>query len=190
MKRAKDSNNYMRDKKNYIDKLETTKKNAYIHENENKIKNENKYGTQKDSMLITIGTEDRKNKLPPKEFTDESKMKAYNYGYYERGSVAIDGEITKGTYSEKELIEFGIYDCMYKIPLKYLKELLKHKAYEYGRNYQKGKETYDYTVSEGISFEEYIYSMELFFPEVKTEAFKEGFYQREKEILQNNKKSR
>lgn len=184
------THNYIRDLKNRMRKFDEEKKYALIHENKNKIENENKYGKQKDAELINIGKKDRQDRLSPKVFEDESKKKAYNYGYFERGSVLLEGEFYKNNYSIEEQMMFGISDQINKVPEKHLKGLTKYPAYEYGVNYQKGREAYDYVIEKGMTLEEYIFTMHVFFPEVKSEAFKEGYLQREKELAENKPKHR
>lgn len=182
------NHNYIKDKKNYIIDRENAVENSLRITYENKVQNEEKYGKQIHYNKINEGKEDRLAGKPPKTFEDESMQKAYSHGYYENGSIAIEGEFAKGTFSEKHQLEFGITDFVNGIPIKYLKNLIKYPAYTYGRNYQMGKKAYDYTTKENMTFDEYVFTMELIFPEVKSEAFKSGYYAKKAE--ENNKEEK
>ena len=184
------SNNhtYIRDKKNYYRIISETKEEALNRENKRKKLNEQKYGKQKDYERINEGKNDRLAGNAPKLFEDKSMQKAYLHGYYENGSKALDGEFSKGTFSQEQQLEFGILDLKNGVPDKYLKHLKQYPAYVEGRIYQMGKNAYDFTYENGIEYDDYFSVMELMYPEIKAPIFKEGYKARELEYSKSKHK--
>lgn len=186
--------NYIRDKKKYLRELETVKNESLVRDSKRIIEYEKKYGKQIHHEKINEGKEDRLLGKSPRIYEDESMQRAYEHGYYENGSVALEGAFLKGVFSEEKQMEFGMFDLINNVSSEYLKNLIKYPAYAYGRNYQMGKKTYDFINKEGITFEEYVFSMELLFPEVTTEAFKLGYEAKKQEetnsLFEQQKKHR
>ena len=182
---SKKNNNYIRDKKKYLRELEIVKNESLVRDSKRIIESEKKYGKQIHHEKINEGKEDRLLGKSPRTYEDEWVQRAYEHGYYENGSVALEGAFFKGIFSEEKQMEFGMSDFINNVASKYLKNLIKYPAYAYGRNYQMGKKTYDFIEKEGITFEEYVFSMELMFPEVTTEAFKLGYEAKKQEETNN-----
>ena len=179
----RDKRNYIRDKKNEHRNLTYNCEQSLKTSYENKVRQEQKYGKYYD--LLVQGEQDRINGNAPQTFENESMLKSYNYGYFERGSRVLAGKFIREEYTPEQQKQIAIADVINGVPLKELYNLMDFPHYINGRNYQLGRNAHKYIVSNNISFEEYVYIMEVIAPEVKTEAFKEGFYS-----LENQKKGR
>lgn len=177
---------YMKNKKNYARKCADVKDAALKGNYDRKVANEGKYGNNE--QMITIGVADRLGFNEPKKIDDIQMQTSYSYGYFERGSRVLDGNIDNGLYSEEEQRKYGIYDVIHNVPEKYLTELKKRSSYLNGRLYALGSKAYDFALENNMSLEDYVNLMGIMCPKVKTKEFIEGFISRENEIKEKNKK--
>lgn len=188
MKHYEQNHFYMREKKNFHRHIQEEKESSLKRDYEKLVRNKVKYG--KYPSLITEGENDRIEGDAPQILNDEERQISYSYGYFERGSRVLEGKFARGVFSEEEQRNFGIIDYIHNIPEKYLKNLKEYPNYLYGRIYAIGRSVYDFTLENGLSYEEYIFTMEIRYPEVKSEAFKDGYETRRIEIStlrENNK---
>lgn len=173
MGREKYSKTYIRDNK------KRKRENAAIMDEkikrmaENKMDFERRYGTYPD--LIIMGQEERINGDAFRVFEDESMKLSYSYGYYEKASKLLEGLFFKGVFDEEKQKEFGMLDVINEIPQQYIKNLKQYPAYLEGRIYQMGKNAYDFTLNNGLSFEDYVNIMSIIQQEVNSSIFKEGY---------------
>lgn len=186
MKRFSDRKNYIRNKKN-IDRIcVEIKEESKKREFERKEKNKEKYGGH--GLLIVEGKNDRINKIKPKSFEDASMEKSYLYGYYQYGSLLLEGTFVKEEYTPEEQMEFGMMDVINEIPEKYIRGLKKYPQYMNGRLYQLGKNACDFIIAEGITIEDYTKLVSIVSPEVTSETFIKGYNDRLNEY--ENKKTK
>ena len=171
--RHKDNHTYMRDKKARIRNISETKEESLRKENERKILNEQKYGKQIHHEKINEGKNDRLEGNPPKSFEDTSMQTAYLHGYHEYGSRALEGQFANKIFQEEAQKTFGMLDLIHNIPEEYTKNLRKYPHYNEGRIYQMGKNTFDFIYENDINYDDYIFMMELIYPEIKSQIFRE-----------------
>lgn len=189
---AKNSHNYMRNKKNeqfdkYIGAQRTRKRDE-----DNRQKRLEVCGINRE--LIELGKEDRIKGFPPREFTDENDKKSYFWGYYDRGSILIEGKIYQKKLSDAEIWDYGFTDAINNIPVEKVKKLLENSIYcegnKKGKIFLLGYEAYDYIIHNNMSLEEYIRVMSIVIPEILDEEFKKGYYTREEELKSHKNKSK
>ena len=186
MKHYEQNHFYMRAKKNFHRQLQENCESSLKRDYEKTVKNESKYG--KYPSLITEGEKNRIDGDAPQVLNDEKRQISYSYGYFERGSRVLEGKFARGVFSEEEQRKFGILDYIHNVPEKYLQNLKAYPSYLFGRIYEMGRSTYDLTLEQGISCEEYIFTMGLIYPEVKNPVFKTGYEERQKEYLKLKRK--
>lgn len=180
MKQRKYSNTYIRDNKN------RKRNNAAIMDEkikrmaESKINHASRYG--KHPELIIKGQEDRINGVSYKLYDDESMRLSYSYGYYEKASRTLEGAFSKKIISEEEQKNIGMMDVVNEIPEQYINSLKQYSVYLEGRIYQLGKNAYDFTLSNGIDFEDYVNIMSIIQSEVNHPMFRQGYAARELEL--------
>lgn len=180
MKQRKYSNTYIRDNKNRKRNNAAIMDESIERQAKSKINRESRYG--KYPELILEGQEDRINGESFKLYEDESMRLSYSYGYYEKASRTLVGAFSKGIISEEEQKNIGMMDVINDIPEQYINCLKKYSAYLEGRIFQLGKNAYDFTLSNGISFEDYVNIMSIIQVEVNHPTFKDGYEARDLEL--------
>lgn len=188
MKHYEQNHFYIREKKNFHRQMQENIESSLKKDYENTIRNEAKYG--KYFGLIIEGENDRIVGKEPQSFEDKERQISYSYGYFERGSRVLEGKFARGVFSEEEQRNFGILDYIHNVPEKYLKNLKEYPSYLYGRIYAMGRNAYDFTSEKGLSYEEYISTMELIYPEIRCQAFKDGYNARRIEIANFGEKNK
>lgn len=176
----KQYHNYMRDQKNKLRERLDGQEDALKKMAKSKEQNESKYGKYKE--LIKLGEFDRIKGNNPQVIENEEKQISYTYGYFERGSRALAGELKKGTYSPEEQRFFGINDLNNGLREEHLFNLKDFPNYMNGRIYQMGRNIYNYIEESDITIEEYIHVMSIINENLKNPEFKMGYYSRKEEL--------
>lgn len=159
-----------------------------------KKKQEENCGTSPE--MIARGKNDRIWGKTPN--TDSIRTKgeetSYIHGYYELGSRALAGMLSKNDISESEQRIIGKRDFENGVPEECLKFFKSFPSYLEGYNHQKcfclGANDYHYINEHGLNFEDYISLMRLIQPLVTTEAYREGYESEKTKFKQKNRARR